>query len=93
MTYTAAPWRLEYDDNGFYYIMGENCPSPYIVATASDGEENRANATLIALAPELVRLLKLCVENIQGIADGNDLPSITLRDHARDTIRKAKEGI
>jgi hypothetical protein len=39
----------------------------------------------------LMEVLRLAVENIQGIADGNDIPSIVIREKALAAIDAAKE--
>lgn len=52
--------------------------------------EPEANARLIAAAPDLLEALKLCVDNIQGIADEEDLPSTAIRAKARAAIDRAE---
>lgn len=47
---TATPWAGNYDDNGFYYVVGEGMPSPYVVATGGEGDADKANVALIVRA-------------------------------------------
>lgn len=42
------------------------------------------------LNAELLECLRYAVDNIQGIADGNDAPSIVIRERARAAIAKAE---
>jgi len=51
--FTPGPWTPQYDDNGFYLVDATQAPSPYIVATGGEGEADKANAYLIAAAPDL----------------------------------------
>ena len=51
--WTPGPWSQHYDDNGFFYVHAERAPSPYVVATGNEGDVDRANARLIAAAPDL----------------------------------------
>lgn len=52
--------------------------------------EAEANANLIAAAPELYEALEWALENIQGMIDENDIPSIVIRDRARTALAKAR---
>lgn len=47
-------------------------------------------AVLIGAAPELLRLLKLAADNIQGCIDEKDLPSTVIARHARELIAKTE---
>jgi hypothetical protein len=69
---TAGPWRYEYDDNGFYCVTAHAAPSPYIVATGGEGDTDKANARLIAAAPDLLAALKAVMDGqIGGSPDLN----------------------
>ena len=63
--FTQGQWAAQYDDNGFYFVVADKRPSPYIVATGGEGDVDEANANLISASPDLLEALveaKLFVE-------------------------------
>lgn len=79
--HTALPWTEHYDDNGFYYVVGEDMPSPYIVATGGEGDTNKANAALIVRAvnchDDLVKALEECSILLGGLPAAKNNQRVT----------------
>lgn len=86
---TQGPRFAEYDDNGFFYVYAEGGPRPYLFATATDSDEDKANAGLAAVNPQTV--LKLIASISTARADGAremlEKCAKALRSAADDTIR------
>jgi len=59
---TGLPWSAVYDDNGFFFVIADGAPSPYIVATGREGDTDKANSAYIVKAcnayPGLVALAR-----------------------------------
>lgn len=88
MTHAPSPWlnvegHIESIDHGKKYIVA------IVQNEAFTLDSNKANALLIAAAPELLKALKNALNVLAGIATG-DLPTIT-RDSA--AIKQAREAI
>jgi hypothetical protein len=54
--WTKEPWRVEWDDNGFYHMQAEGRPSPYLFATGGDWDGDMIRAAV-------------CVNAMRGIED------------------------
>lgn len=80
---TPRPWDTHYDDNGFFYIIADGAPSPYIAATGGEGETDKANAALIVRAvnnyDEALALLREAREELQTALSAN-------AEHVSDAI-------
>ncbi len=59
MSHTPGPWFAEYDDNGFYYIRGGEGGLSDLAHIIGEGPLDKANAHLIAAAPDLLEALKV----------------------------------
>lgn len=83
--YTPSPWRT---GDLFHTVFGpaNGNPSPVTIATVSKG--NRANARLIAAAPELLEALELAEATIQRL-NRHDSANGTL-DVMRSALNKAR---
>lgn len=83
--HTPGPWTIEHTDE----IYGaDSAPVAYVQDTDRTNQQNRANARLIAAAPELLAALKRIVEWDDADCDAS-LASINA---ARAVITKA-EGV
>ena len=93
-THTAGPWKVDSSEKETYVILEGLRYSDYVCKMATDNA--RANAALIAAAPELLDALE------QIIADAidaeynraNGLPTVTQAsiNAARAAIARAKGG-
>jgi hypothetical protein len=105
VSHTPGPWKLDPQDaldehgkplyEGEYHGIAAGCEyhcNPNDIGFCLSGLMGLDDARLIAAAPELLDALKYCVENIQGIADGTDIPSIAIREAALAAITKATGG-
>jgi hypothetical protein len=60
MKHTKGKWTVCLDQNSIPSVMKSNDLSFRIATMLGDGEEDKANANLIASAPEMLELLKKC---------------------------------
>ena len=86
--HTPGPWEAVYNDHywdikleGSYERIGDTCTSQFL----SSGDNEEANARLIAAAPELLEALGT-LERLAGTGMTQDEPA---RVAARAAIRKA----
>lgn len=93
--HTPGPWYCiptSYHAHDYRLIKPDKTPLPY-QAEANDHSEARANARLIAAAPDLLAALSELSCIVQGLLDGDDcrhsIDSFTLQP-ARAAIAKAK---
>ena len=77
--HTPGPWTVEYDDDGVEIRAAGDLMGTIIHGGAMD-----ANARLIAVAPELLRIVKTLLEGYGGI-----IP-FEVRFEAREAIAKAE---
>ena len=82
--HTPAPWAVRFRTDGSSYIsMGDPNRGPHKAAdlflTADGGESDRADARLIAAAPELLRALQAVVN------DCHDLDMVPSNERGRTT--------
>jgi hypothetical protein len=103
--HTPGPWRLQwcYDSHGkASYILGNDyvlyepvCIIPHDDHTAEGAVQIKANARLIAAAPDLLEALNKCRDFARGAADGYTSRGIALDDifeAASDAVAKATNG-
>jgi hypothetical protein len=87
--HTPTPWRVEYDDNGFFFIDAPGRPSPYIAATGGEGMANAENAAFIVKAVNshdaLVDALKSCAAVCAG--------EVTSKSGLIDALEKARAAL
>lgn len=98
--HTPGPWIAEARQHGLaIWADYENAPGEYIAiingyeGSKEDRERNRANANLIAAAPELLEALEIFVSSITPWAGTKSIPieDIDKADRlARAAIAKAK---
>jgi hypothetical protein len=66
-TYTKGPWNCETYDGGSFDIAGNATDHYYVICSRSRhstrGDEQHANARLIAAAPELLEALQALVNS------------------------------
>lgn len=67
--HTPGPWEAQFEIDGSFWIMS----GKKIVATIEPRDKTRANATLIAAAPELLEACKDLREALFGLI--NQLPN------------------
>lgn len=98
--YTPGPWRAEktYCNRHEIFEGDETKRVPQRIAIVSltncdvwKGTEgaDKANASLIAAAPELLEALEICLGNMTGGMDGKWPPDIDPIEAAREAIAKA----
>jgi predicted ATPase len=89
--HTPAPWKVNSQKHGIFIMAGNYClASTADVRTNSDcrmNEEAKANAHLIAAAPELLEALKGLFKNNQDID-----AYLQAKDKAVQAIAKAEGG-
>ena len=93
MKHTAAPWTVHWGmaqgGDGHWIVDGSDMGDLSRVAMVAfhdetSGGETRANARLIAAAPEMLRSLIACVEWLGAVVDAN-----SLNEYDRHTLRTA----
>lgn len=96
--HTPGPWRCvdtSYHAHDYRLLRSDGLPMPVNAMGANDHSEQRANARLIAAAPELLEALK-AIANMRprtmrsGGIDPHDMRNAQLL--ALNAIRKAEEG-
>ena len=93
--HTPGPWQLAENDTTL--VLSEALDAEGNARLVADvlcvqgpaKGEDFANARLIAAAPELLAALRLCLENLDGIAAEDDIPSHVIREQARAAINRA----
>jgi len=97
MAHTAAPWSIHWgtaQGGDGHWIMDSQdmCELSRIAMVAfhddTSGDETRANAKLIAAAPELLAALIACSDQLAGWVDAGSLDNA---DHA--AVRMARKAI
>lgn len=81
-------WTVDGDDPANLHVVVAGAPHLRVCFLTSNGP-TEARARLIAAAPELLRQLQYALDNIEGIMNGNDLPSTAILRHGREAIAKA----
>ena len=84
--FTPAPWNVFHWDNQTH-IEGVGRQD---VCTMRFCKEEKANATLIATAPELLEALEEAVEIVDSISDGDYIPDSFTTQPWRAAIAKAR---
>jgi len=88
MKHTPGPWTVESDGTSIA------CSTQvFITAPAPDGaglDEEKANAALIAAAPELLDALHVLLEQYRKLFDNNDSQQVQAYYDAKAAITKAK---
>jgi hypothetical protein len=94
--YTAGPWQVVKLDDDVYIQKGngtkENSGQALLARIQRSGEQQKANASLIAAAPELLEALKQC-ENIIGMARLQGKLSDNALDPVNDALLLARSAI
>ena len=87
--HTPGPWSNEYD--GSLVMAGQVvCGCDHLSPDRADYEEAKANARLIAAAPELLEVAKAILKRFD-LEDINTIfPGSALRDDLRKAIAKAE---
>lgn len=89
--FTPGPWEINGSDHGFVIATeGHSLAAVWPESLRGRKFDAKANAFLIAAAPELYEALKWALENIQGMIDEDDIPSFVIRDQARAALAKAR---
>ena len=90
MEHTNGPWRvapdLEFARLHPYHENRNIMANDWVICRMTDHAEQRANAQLIAAAPELLDALKVCQVRI-FMLEGPENPAY---EQARDAIKKAR---
>ena len=93
-TFTPGPWEIQDAGPGtirglrFRVVTDEN-----IIAKTTDGlEEARANARLIAAAPELLEQCKLFEKVLTHLINSGDSGADLERDKLREVLAKVEGG-
>ena len=86
MSHTKGPWAHVETDVGQIVVEDVN---GWICEMAKwEGQDNRANAHLIAAAPDMLEALNECLEAFAELGIDATLPVL----HARAAIKKARGG-
>ena len=91
--HTPGPWELRTWDEDCWRVLGTNgvgIPGCYSIADVINGngsEQNKANAALIAAAPDLLQALQLLHDDIAEYARINNLGGFD--NHAMKLARAA----
>lgn len=89
--YTPGPWRVNY--RKFSQVVAENGALIATCNTLGSLTELQANSTLIAQAPELLRIVSELAAISDGLANGNssaEEKACRLAEEARLAIAKAE---
>ena len=97
---TARPWYVGAQNDTLYIIAGR-APSPNNDTPFHDADRiviakvyDEKSAAFIALTANthdaLVTSLRAALKNLDGIASGDDLPSIVIRQNIREVLAKAE---
>jgi hypothetical protein len=94
-THTPGPWYMEAEAYDSHYQISDDCCTTIAQVEAWDGDNDKevmgqakANARLIAAAPELLRVL----ENLADQAD-EDCPQENRSRHFADALETARDFI
>lgn len=89
--FTPGPYRVQRVRPGEYYIIGDDSPLCRIAWEDVHDAEARANADLIAAAPDMYEALTVMVEQIETLYSpwGLAEPITTMIKNAKDAISKA----
>ena len=79
--FTKGPWKWQDEEEYGIVVHAEHSPIAMVIC-----EEDKANATLIAAAPDMYEALET-IERVAGIGMMEDDPA---RVKARDALRKAR---
>lgn len=96
--HTPAPWLIEFEEGRF--LITDKSDDTYFVAVIRDHFNNaKANAQLIAAAPDL---LEACIKSLtifKGLSDAGKYPELMMAENGgkgfkflTDTITKATGG-
>ena len=89
MRHTEGKWTVCLDQNSIPSVMKSNDLSFRIATMLGDGEEDKANANLIASAPEMLSLLKRFLE-APGYKEGRDNTKWMLLEEMKAITIKAE---
>lgn len=90
MAHTPGPWNIRDEHSGLYLLFGDGSgfPLPTVTSRDATGKQGRANAHLMAAAPDLLVALKGLLGEIESYEfDGN---AATACEKARAAIAKAE---
>lgn len=86
-SHTPGPWILKpYRKDFSIGISGE---SEYVVTVTGMSEKDKANARLIAAAPELLEACKDALESLKRLIDAEGAYRVTNISQLQSAIRKA----
>lgn len=100
--HTPGPWTAEYDDYGDeVWFGGEGCgmwtvnePGCYLAGFGEDTEDKKAiakaDAVLIAAAPELLNALEFLTEWAETFKTAKDRPPLVYVENARAALKNAR---
>jgi hypothetical protein len=93
-THTPGPWRAEYDPQGYYRIV-YNDRGNWLAEVHDDDEPEaaKADAALIAAAPELLAALSKSLASLKVIAPHNRYPDGTVIPGDSELIREINAAI
>jgi len=90
MDYTKGPWKIEHKPNmGRHFVHGPDNNAVCKMADSRTSEETKANAHLIASAPELLEACKRVLQAISGARNGAR-PAIDECRNLEQAIAKAE---
>ena len=97
--HTPGPWRIEEQSrewfartNHAYRVVSNNKPTYFVASVEGWGDICKANAHLIAAAPELLEALKAMVASYDGIRDGLTSPVVIAKLRMADAAIAKAEG-
>lgn len=61
--YREGPWKSQYDDNGYYNIYSTAPPYQAITIITGESDQDKADADLIAAAPDMLEILEKCLKD------------------------------
>ncbi len=98
MKHTPGPWYMEANEAELYYEVNGEMQKMIAIGTAKDEspilayvpttwDEDKANARLIAAAPELLEACKGVMDMLDG-----EFPGHPMSERVRKAIAKAEKG-